>query len=370
MSTLLNDSTGTLKATYGYDAYGGKDDKLSANDDGARANDPLNPYRYSGRRFDTGSGTIDMGARRFGPDAQSFLQPDSYAGALANLGLSMDPLTGNRYGLAAGNPVTFVEVDGHRLRENGAGTGRFTPTTGNYSGVNKVIPGNPAYRGAYSGETLGDVAKSVALIPVGVVKGAGKAGWEVLQAGGQAAHAAGSCIGSPIECRDNVWAFGSAVADDPGGFVAGVAESVVGPTLKLLAEGKYSEAFGHLAASAAGGGLIKGVKGVAGARATAGASWLDDAAAPIGRRGNPIEIAPGTNPSAIIGGRQFTGHALDRMQGRGIMPSVVEDAIATSRGITGADGSIIHYSTSNNISVVLNADGSVRTVSYGVFKPR
>jgi hypothetical protein len=31
---------------------------------------------------------------------------------------------------------------------------------------------------------------------------------------------------------------------------------------------------------------------------------------------------------------------------------------------------IIHYSPTNNISVVLNADGSVHTVSYGVFKPR
>lgn len=99
-------------------------------------------------------------------------------------------------------------------------------------------------------------------------------------------------------------------------------------------------------------------------------SWVDDATAPIGRRGSPIEIAPGTNSPATIGGRQYTGHALDRMQGRGIMPSAVDDTIATSRGVPGADGPIIHYSPANNISVVLNADGSVRTVSYGVFKPR
>lgn len=52
------------------------------------------------------------------------------------------------------------------------------------------------------------------------------------------------------------------------------------------------------------------------------------------------------------------------------MPSAVDDAISTSRGVPGADGSIIHHSPTNNISVVLNADGSVRTVSYGVFKPR
>jgi hypothetical protein len=58
------------------------------------------------------------------------------------------------------------------------------------------------------------------------------------------------------------------------------------------------------------------------------------------------------------------------MQGRGIMPSAVEDAITNNPAVRGADGSLIHYSSTNNISVVLNVDGSVRTVSYGVFKPR
>lgn len=58
------------------------------------------------------------------------------------------------------------------------------------------------------------------------------------------------------------------------------------------------------------------------------------------------------------------------MQGRGIMPSAVDDAIRNGTVARGADGSIVRYSQTNNISVVLNADGSVRTVSYGQFKPR
>ncbi|MDQ4124324.1 MAG: DNRLRE domain-containing protein [Actinomycetota bacterium] len=119
VSLLLDDSGGWLKATYGYDAYGNKDNAMSGGDpDG---NDPFNPYRYSARRLDSGSGTLDMGFRRFGPDGRSFLQPDSYQGAVANLGLSMDPLTGNRYSLAAGNPVSFVEFDGHALQKSGPG---------------------------------------------------------------------------------------------------------------------------------------------------------------------------------------------------------------------------------------------------------
>ncbi len=60
-----------------------------------------------------GAGGYDMGARRFGPDLGSFLQQDQYAGALADLGLALDPLTQNRYALAGGNPISYVEWDGH-----------------------------------------------------------------------------------------------------------------------------------------------------------------------------------------------------------------------------------------------------------------
>lgn len=56
-----------------------------------------------------------MGARRFSPRTGRFLAQDSYVGALADLGLGSDPLTGNRYSLAGGNPVSYVEVDGHRV---------------------------------------------------------------------------------------------------------------------------------------------------------------------------------------------------------------------------------------------------------------
>ena len=54
-----------------------------------------------------------MGARRFAPDVGRFLTPDVYQGAVSDLGLSLDPLTQNRYALAGGNPVSFVELDGH-----------------------------------------------------------------------------------------------------------------------------------------------------------------------------------------------------------------------------------------------------------------
>ena len=68
-----------------------------------------------------------MGARRFAPGTASFLQEDVYDDALNDLGLSLDPLTQNRYSLAGGNPISFVEVDGHMLARDGGGGGSSTP---------------------------------------------------------------------------------------------------------------------------------------------------------------------------------------------------------------------------------------------------
>lgn len=86
--------------------------------------------------------------------------------------------------------------------------------------------------------------------------------------------------------------------------------------------------------------------------------------------GGEINIPRGTNASGAVGGRPYSGHAFDQMQGRGITPSVVDDAINDRVMVSGADGSSIFYSSANNISVVVSSDGRVITVGYGQFKPR
>ena len=139
--SLLIDDAGEAKAQYGYTAYGASDpdsthelDPDGQNGATTKPREALNPYRYTGKRMDTGSGvatggnegqtstravgsTLDMGARHFGPEAASFLQADAYAGAVDDLNLSLNPLTQNRYGLAGGKPISFVEVDGHEPAE-------------------------------------------------------------------------------------------------------------------------------------------------------------------------------------------------------------------------------------------------------------
>jgi len=131
VSQLITEG-GTVKASYGYDAYGGEDAALSTGDLDDRS--PINPYRFQADRLDSGSATatkpatsVDMGARRYGVDTGRFLQQDMFANALGDLALTLDPLTQNSYSLAGGNPVSFVEIDGHMLMANGGGGGTSDP---------------------------------------------------------------------------------------------------------------------------------------------------------------------------------------------------------------------------------------------------
>jgi RHS repeat-associated protein len=121
VSLLIKDA-GAAQAAYGYDAYGETDPALtremqagSQTQPTQGKTDPLNPFQYSARRFDSGSGSFDMGARRYGPDTSRFLQQDKYEDALSDLMLSADPISGNRYALGAGNPIGGSEWDGHNF---------------------------------------------------------------------------------------------------------------------------------------------------------------------------------------------------------------------------------------------------------------
>lgn len=91
---------------------------------------------------------------------------------------------------------------------------------------------------------------------------------------------------------------------------------------------------------------------------------------PVGHQGKQIEVPPGTNPPATIGGRRYTGHALDRMQERGFMPTVIDDVVRSNSGVPGRDNTYIHYSPENDISVVVNEFGDVVTVMRSDRRPR
>jgi hypothetical protein len=91
------------------------------------------------------------------------------------------------------------------------------------------------------------------------------------------------------------------------------------------------------------------------------------ASAPVGSSRNPVDIEPGTNQPATIGNTPYTGHSIDRMQGRGIPPSVVADTILNGETSPGnKPGTTAHYSSVNNLTVITNdVNGNVITVRKG-----
>ncbi|TGA90940.1 RHS repeat-associated core domain-containing protein, partial [Streptomyces sp. MZ04] len=113
----LTDKDGNTKATYGYSAYGSDESAdftgIDKPDAGDPTKDAYNPYRFNSKRWDAASATYDMGFRDYSPGLNRFTTRDMYNGALADMGLGTDPLTGNRYAFAGGNPTSLVELDGH-----------------------------------------------------------------------------------------------------------------------------------------------------------------------------------------------------------------------------------------------------------------
>ena len=113
----VTDADGNNKATYGYTAYGSNNDAeftgADKPDPGNPDDEPYNSYRFNTKRYDSASGNYDMGFRDYSPSQNRFLSLDLYNGALADLGLSTNPFTMNRYSFGGGNPISAVEIDGH-----------------------------------------------------------------------------------------------------------------------------------------------------------------------------------------------------------------------------------------------------------------
>ncbi|MFI7440573.1 DNRLRE domain-containing protein [Nonomuraea indica] len=126
----ITSETGDTRATYGYTAYGKNDDKLFTGIDKPDPVDPTakeeyNPYRFNSKRWDNSTGMYDMGFRDYNPGLNRFLLRDTYNGALDDLNLGLDPWTSNRYAFTGGNPITGIELDGHRVDGCGDGSGRM-----------------------------------------------------------------------------------------------------------------------------------------------------------------------------------------------------------------------------------------------------
>ena len=74
-----------------------------------------------------------------------------------------------------------------------------------------------------------------------------------------------------------------------------------------------------------------------------------------------MTVQSGANIPAVIGGRTYSGHALDQMQGRGLTPTVVENTIRTGTATVSRGGTTV-YVTQEAKVVIDTASGRVVTV--------
>jgi RHS repeat-associated protein len=126
----LTGANGDTTATYGYTAYGNPvtsmftgADKNDATSSSSSTTQPYNSYRFNAMRWDSTSGSYDMGFRNYDPSLNQFASRDMYDGALSDMGLSDDPFTGSLYAFGDGNPVSNTELNGHTfLAPAGGGT--------------------------------------------------------------------------------------------------------------------------------------------------------------------------------------------------------------------------------------------------------
>ena len=86
------------------------------------------------------------------------------------------------------------------------------------------------------------------------------------------------------------------------------------------------------------------------------------ASTPTGQRGDPVTVPNGTNRPTVIGGRLCSGHALNQMQGRGVPPSAVEEAIANGQTSPGNQPGTTAHAGKNGVFVVTGSRRQVTSV--------
>ncbi|MBK8909901.1 MAG: hypothetical protein IPM61_01080 [Chlorobi bacterium] len=163
-------------------------------------------------------------------------------------------------------------------------------------------------------------------------------------------------IGSGLSARPS--GGGGGLASSGNWIRVGQASSSVGSSSR---GGAAAGAQSAAQSKAGGGNSGGGNSGSGGGNAGGKGSNSPSASTPVGKSGSPMKVQ-GNTPTAI-NGVKFTGHALDRMQGRGILsPSTVLDVINNPFKIHqgNSPGSTVHVG--QQMKVVTNQNGDVITV--------
>jgi RHS repeat-associated protein len=108
VATQLNDD-GTVAEQSAFDPYGQPQAGGSSVTDPKQRGSTLG---FQGAITDRASGSVVLGPRLYDPSTARFSTADSFVAGGLDLGLALDPLTGNRYLFAGANPVGYFD-DGH-----------------------------------------------------------------------------------------------------------------------------------------------------------------------------------------------------------------------------------------------------------------
>lgn len=262
---------------------------------------------YTGHMNDPDTGLVYMQARYYDPAVGRFLSTDPVGPSPGNT------FNFNRYDYAGNNPVNNIDPNGKEC------TGSHI-TDGN---------GNCASTGT---------------------------------------SLAGSGSGATVQVKKPPPSVGSRIAD----VAIGVGKAIVngvGDALDLVRPPDPGDQHLHPSNSYQAAGMVGGgiVVGAAEAAASDGDSIEinPEATAPVGRLGSPMDVPRGTNAPGSVGGIEYSGHAFDQMQGRGLTPSVVRNTIEHGASSPGRNGATVHYDSVNNTTVITNQSGRVITVYPG-----
>jgi RHS repeat-associated protein len=85
-----------------------------------------------------------------------------------------------------------------------------------------------------------------------------------------------------------------------------------------------------------------------------------DPSTPVGRRGDEMKNLPSHNKPTTINGVEFTGHALDQMQARGVIsPTAVLDVVQNGVKLPGnSPNEVVHVTLDGTLKVVTNTAGT------------